>query len=92
MYHIFSYMPTRFITYVLCGVVVVVVVVVVVCVCVCVCERDNENDNVFIEFGPSAQSQGGDKILSMFILVLHTSCGGAHTRTYSLSHSHTNTH
>ena len=32
-------------------------------------EKERKNDNVFIEFRPSAQSQGGDKIICMFILV-----------------------
>ena len=30
---------------------------------------DNDNDNVFIEFRPSAQSQGGDKVLCTFKFV-----------------------
>ena len=59
----------------------------------CVCQRERERE-CFIEFRPSAHSQGGETILCMFILVLHTSCGGAYTQAFffSLSHSHTHTH
>ena len=91
MYHIFSYMPTRFITYVLCGVVVVVVVVVVVCVCVCVWKRQWEWQCFYWIRAICPVSRGWQNTKHVHTCITHILRRRTYTNIFSLSVSLTYT-